>query len=221
MTLELVEDGCHDGPTNMARDLALLSALADSHATARIYRWAGPWISLGAFQREDREILGGCRVPMVRRPTGGKAVLHGHDVTLGLAARLESLLPGVPAGIRDRAVKRAYRALAVPIVAALRQCGLDASLAEETPFVRAGARTGDCFAHVSPNDIVDSKTGVKVCGCALSLAGGAVLLQASIPCSEPLVDPSTVFPTPHAASVQSWEPDQLVDALSDVWREFR
>ena len=221
MTLELVEDGCHDGPTNMARDRALIPALSEHDAVGRIYGWNGAWISLGAFQRVEREILSGCGVPMVRRPTGGKAVLHGHDVTLGLAARLDWLLPDVPAGLRDRAVKRAYRALAIPIVAALRDCGLNASLAEETPFARGTGRTGDCFAHVSPNDIVNSDTGIKVCGCALSLAGGAVLLQASIPFGEPLVDFASVFPNPRKQQVMEWNPACLAEHLLDAWQEFR
>jgi lipoate-protein ligase A len=221
LTLELVSDGCHDGPTNMARDRALIESLAKHEAVGRIYAWSGPWISLGAFQREEREILAGCAVPTVRRPTGGKAVLHGHDLTLGLAARLGALLPDLPAGLRDRAVKRSYRALAAPLVAALRACGLDAALAEETPFARGGDRTGDCFAHVSPNDIVDSDTGIKVCGCALSLAGGAVLLQASIPCGEPLVDPATVFPKPHRVAAQTWDRGRFAATLLDAWRVLR
>lgn len=221
MTLALVSDGCHDGPTNMARDRALIESLAEHEAAGRVYGWSGPWVSLGMFQRDEREILAGCSVPTVRRPTGGKAVLHGHDVTLGLAARLDALLPDVPAGIRDRAVKRTYRALTAPLVAALRECGLDAALAEETPFVRGGERTGDCFAHVSPNDIVDSRTGAKVCGCALSLADGSVLVQASIPCGEPLVDPATVFPRPHRGANQTWDRDRFAATLLDAWRVLR
>ncbi len=221
MTLELIEDGLQDGPVNMARDRALVACLSACEASARVYGWTGPWVSLGAFQREERELVGGCTVPTVRRPTGGKAVLHGHDITLGLAARLEALLPEVPAGIRDRAVKRAYRALAEPLVMALRACGLGASLAEDTPFVRGGGRTGDCFAHVSPNDIVDAQTGAKLCGCALSLGEGVVLLQASMPCREPLVDPATVFPCPHRHQVRNWSHERFAGCFAEAWREFR
>lgn len=211
--VRVVEDGVLDGPTNMGRDLALLADLGDAAFSARVYRWDGPWVSLGRYQSPERDLLPGCAVPWVRRPTGGKGVLHGHDVTIGLAARLDALLPEVPEHHRERAVKRAYRSLASPLVRALRACGVEAALAEETSFAGRGPRTADCFNHVSANDIVDPRTGRKVCGCALLMRPTAVLVQASVPCGDPLVDPATVFVAAGSSACPWWDAANLDEAL--------
>lgn len=202
----------------MARDLALLGHLDRLAYSARVYRWRGPWVSLGRYQIAERDLIAGCSVPWVRRPSGGKGVLHGHDVTIGLAARLDALLPDVPPDLRERAVKRAYRALAGPLVRALEDCGRPAALAELTPFARRAGRTADCFGHVSPNDIVDPRTGAKVCGCALLMRSRAVLVQASVPCGDPLVDPGTVFCSASAGTVGRWKDCAFREALERALR---
>lgn len=200
-------DGALDGPTNMDRDRDLLHAAELGVGGARVYRWDRAWISLGVFQQAERDVLPGCEVPTVLRPTGGKAVLHGHDETIGLA------LPLVWIGADARSIKAAYRAVIGPIVSAMRGCGVPAALAEETRFVKAGGRTADCFAHVSPNDVVDERTGLKVCGCALKLTQSAVLVQASLPNGMPLVDPQRVFARPSMAFAPAWDATHLADAL--------
>lgn len=184
-----------DGPTHMARDAALLER---AHRTGRggwrLYRWDGPWVSLGRSQSPETALLPGASVPWVQRPTGGRAVLHGHDLTVGLSVPLAALAARTGTeGWDPRSVRRVYRAVIRPLVEALRAAGADVALAEETPFAGRGGRGFDCFAHVSPNDVVDRRTGVKACGCALRLTDRAVLVQASIPVGPPLVDPRSVF----------------------------
>ncbi len=219
-TLELSVEGPTDGRENMSRDAALLEAAESGERRCRVYRWQGPWVSLGYWQRPERGLLPNSSVPWVARPTGGKAVLHGHDVTVGLAWPLAALAqPGEDPASLSRSLKRVYRSVVGPLVDALRACGLPAALAEQTPFVASAGRTADCFAHVSPNDVVDERTGLKVCGCALRITNRAVLVQASIPNGPPLVDPSTVFERPAAYSSTRWDdrdfPRLLRDALLD------
>src|SRR5262249_22476533 len=152
------------GPANMDRDMELLAAAKSGVPGARVYEWEGAWLSLGRFQRPADVLAEMGDLPWVMRPTGGKAVRHGEDVTVALAAPLAWL------GLESRQLKEAYRLLAKPLVKALCECGIPAVLAEGTCWVRDhGGRTTDCFVHVSPNDIVDEATGVKVCGCALCL----------------------------------------------------
>lgn len=177
-----------DGPANMAADVALLEAAEAGVVGARVYSWTGPWVTLGRYQTASSALVPGCAVPWVVRPTGGKAVLHGHDVTVGLAVPFSAL--GLPEG--SRRLKDVYRAVVRPLVAALVDCGVQAALAEDTPFVRTAGKIADCFAHVSPNDIVGPDAR-KVCGCALKLTASAVLVQASIPVGAPLVAPASVF----------------------------
>lgn len=193
--VEVWADGDHDGVVNMARDEGLLVEADRGKIVARVYGWTEPWVTLGRFQQPERALLPSNTVPYTIRPTGGKAVLHGHDVTIGLAAPLASL------GADGRRLSSVYRAVCGPLVAALCESGRNAVLAEETAFVRNAGLVADCFAHISPNDIVDPATGQKVCGCALKVTENSVLVQASVPCGKPFVDPAEVFAKPAQMSL--------------------
>ena len=77
-----IEEGKGDGVANMVTDQAILQACNEGKAppTLRFYGWNRPTLSLGYSQVEARHVdRGRCRaldIPMVRRPTGGRAVLH-------------------------------------------------------------------------------------------------------------------------------------------------
>lgn len=182
-----VDDGVNDGPTNMARDAAFLGC---EELQVRVYEWDRPWVSLGRFQVPEMTVKVGCGVDWVMRPTGGKAVLHGHDLTVGMGVPLKLL------GESEREVKAIYRRVIPVLVGALNRVGIPAVLAEETPFVRGAGKVADCFAHVSANDVVDPGTGMKVCGCALRVTSDTVLVQASIPVRIPEIAADDVFDDP-------------------------
>lgn len=208
MIIAVRQDPALAGPENMARDLALLSS---DEIFARVYSWDGPWVSLGKNQVAD-ERLRQSAVPWVVRPTGGLAVLHGHDATVGLVVSLADL------GCGSREVKKAYRRISQPLIEALRACGLAAALAEETPFATRKPLGVDCFALNSPNDIVDPRTGSKVCGCAMAIIDGKVLIQASIPNGAPLVDPALVLTDAAPNIGQKWDSSQLAMRLEEALR---
>lgn len=207
------------GPANMCRDIALLDAAERGEPGCRVYSWNGPWISLGRFQRPSDALVDPEQTDFVIRPTGGKAVLHGHDVTVGLALPIPSPHGRAPVaggnwgeGIRP-SIKKAYTEISKPLIAAMRACGLPAALAADTKFSGRGPRVADCFAHISPNDIVDDRTGMKVCGCALRLTQGAVLIQASIPAGKPLVDPAGIIRDAGAQPFIEWRSQEFPEAL--------
>ena len=187
-----------DGPTHMARDAALLET-----GGWRVYRWDGPWVSLGRFQRAERAVAPGWERWCVR-PTGGRAVLHGHDLTFAYA---------VPHDGDSRAVKAVYRRLIAPLVKALNDCGLECRLAETTRYAGRGKESEDCFAFRSPNDVVCLDTGAKVCGCALRIGERGALLQASVPCGAPLVEPSTAISGGRPCAYRAWDSDGFEDAI--------
>lgn len=187
-------DGALHGEENMQRDSELLVRAEAGVASARVYGWEGAWISLGKQQIAGRDLSNPNLVPWVMRPTGGKAVLHGHDITVGMAFPLAALPSGLPPELLSRSVTAVYRLVIAPLVRALNRAGAQVALGEDTAFCNKGARTVDCFANLSPNDVVDTATGRKACGCALRLTSTAVLVQASIPNGPPLVDPRRVFP---------------------------
>jgi lipoate-protein ligase A len=195
----------------MSADAALLDRVGEEEIFVRLYCWSGPWITLGRFQRPERALVDQHSVPFVRRPTGGKAVVHGHDATVAIAVGLRRL------GTTARDIRTIYRSLVSPLARALTDAGLPAILAESTPFSRVGDEgSGDCFAFRSPNDVVDPVSGAKVCGCALRVSGRAALLQASIPVHPPLIQPERVLrgalPMPIPPK---WNPERLPDALQE------
>src|SRR5262249_4942138 len=83
----LLDTGPADGFTNMAVDEAVLELFAAQPAptTVRFYSWSPPPLSLGYAQSIACDIdLPKCTclgIDVVRRPTGGRAVLHDHEVT--------------------------------------------------------------------------------------------------------------------------------------------
>ena len=86
----LIRMGASGCPANMGVDEALATLCRD-HAILRFYGWEAPTVSIGYFQRTSEIDRGACRqsvVSVVRRPTGGRAVLHHQDLTYSLVLPL-------------------------------------------------------------------------------------------------------------------------------------
>ena len=87
MEWRLIKDNYHTGFMNMAIDEAIMIAHREGLVppTIRFYQWSPPAVSLGYFQDLKKEIdVDVCRnlgIDIVRRPTGGKAVLHDKELT--------------------------------------------------------------------------------------------------------------------------------------------
>jgi len=99
MELRWLIDPPADGVTNMARDEAILTSVGrgDAPPTLRFYRWNPPTISLGYFQAyADYEALPppAGDLSIVRRQTGGGAILHDLELTYSLTAPLDHPLAG-------------------------------------------------------------------------------------------------------------------------------
>jgi len=182
----------------MARDRALLEAFQKGliPPTLRLYRWASPAITYGLNQRVPETLSAEAQrlgLPLLRRPTGGKAVLHGHDLTLALIWR--------PALERPYPLT-VYRTVMPAFVSAFRRLGIPAQAGEEKPHPPCETQQdgGDCFARTTPADVVHSETRAKLMGCALRVLPEATLLQASIPLTTPTVPVERLFghshPTP-------------------------
>ena len=112
------------GAENMAIDEVLLRrAAATGEAVLRVYAWAGPTLSLGRNQpaRDEYEpaALREHGVSVVRRITGGRAVLHHREVTYSVTAP-EAL---------GRALRDAYARINEILVRGLRSFGVDAAIA--------------------------------------------------------------------------------------------
>ena len=166
----LIEPDGRPGAENMAVDEALLDESdRTGGAFLRLYRFSPPCLSLGrnepARARYDRAAITRLGITVVRRPTGGRAVWHEHEVTYAVAAPLAAL----GGSVRDSSVA-IHRRLA----AALRSLGVAATLA---PRARApGLGAGACFAALVGGEVVVD--GQKVIGSAqVRLGGGRAFLQ--------------------------------------------
>jgi lipoyl(octanoyl) transferase len=158
-----------DAAAQMAADEALLDEVAAGAPPAlRLYRWSRPALSLGRFQPDadaDADACARFGVEVVRRPTGGRGVLHGGDLTYAVA------MPR-PAG-PEGGVDPVYRQLAAALIAGLARLGVEAAVARHD-----GPAGPVCFAGQQGADLRVGDR--KLCGSAQVRRAGAVLQHGSV-----------------------------------------
>ncbi len=175
-----IDTGANDGPMNMAIDEALLIAQAEYGfpPTIRVYRFIPPTVSIGYFQSMKREIdINSCAkmgYGYVRRPTGGRAVLHDKELTYSVT--IGSLHRFLSMSLID-----SFFAISEGIVRAIRLLGGE-------PYYSSGEDlekfSPSCFAHPTFSDIL--LNGKKVVGSAQMrnrkglLQHGSILYRVSI-----------------------------------------
>ena len=164
----------------MALDDTLLAhARATGTTVVRVYGWTAPTLSFGRNQRAvglyDPAALAGQEIAVVRRPTGGRAVLHWREVTYAVAAPLGALAPaGAP-------LKAAYARINGVLLAALGSLGVDAR--EAVPAGRSPLPDGaPCFEVPTGGELVlgTSAGARKLVGSAQWQDEGALLQHGSI-----------------------------------------
>jgi lipoate-protein ligase A len=143
--------------------------------TLRFYTWLAPAVSIGHFQQIEKDIdLAVCRkraVDIVRRPTGGKAVFHIHDLTYAVVGCERR--DGFPADILGT-----YRMISRCLVRGLHELGIDAQMAQDGrkwPVMPAAA---SCFSMPSRYELLVN--GRKICGSAQVRSHGAFLQHGSL-----------------------------------------
>lgn len=173
----LVLDPPMSGKENMEKDLEIMEEVSagESPPTLRLYRWSPPAVSLGYFQDENEVVnMKGCfeaGIDVVRRPTGGRAVLHDQELTYSI------VVPEIHPFINKGGVMDAYRAISRGIVTAFNLLDIVASVTPEEKG-RAGLAPGSCFDSSTAYEIqVDGK---KVVGSAQLRRDGIVLQHGSI-----------------------------------------
>lgn len=188
--------GALGGPTNMGIDEAL-ALLCRDHAILRFYAWETPTLSIGYFQHTDEIDLGACRksaVYLVRRPTGGRAVLHQQDLTYSL------VIPLRPPWT-EFSISESYRRINSCLRRGLETLGLEVSNGippghssrEPSPF---------CFSAIARYEVLVG--GKKVIGSAQRRFPSALLQQGSILLDfDPAAIPVLLRPGERAATVDS------------------
>jgi lipoate-protein ligase A len=155
----------------MARDHALALTLPPGTACIRLYRWERPTLSLGrnepARGRYDPAELEKRGIDVVRRPTGGRAVLHWRELTYSVVVPARAL--GGP--------REAYRFLHRRVAQALASLGIPAEIAAESKRA-AAVDAGPCFQLAAAGEIV--ARGRKLVGSAQLRVGDSLLQHGSI-----------------------------------------
>jgi len=161
----------------MAVDEAVVEAVDAGTAapTLRLYRWSPPCLSLGFSQSYDVADAAFCRthgVDLVRRPTGGRAVLHHLELTYSVSAPLGR-------GPFSLDLQQAYGTICEALVAGLRRLGVDAELATEPPGGHLRPNQAiPCFIGPAAGEVVTR--GRKLVGSAMRRAGDSILQHGSL-----------------------------------------
>lgn len=177
----LIRSGACSPAENMAVDEAILSAHSEGRVppTVRFYGWNPPGLSIGYFQKAGEEVelerLAGLGIGFVRRPTGGRAVLHDRELTYSIIVSESD--PRIP-----RNVTEAYRELSLGLLHGFRNLGLDAQMTrldsdqEKRPLGSVGSAA--CFDSPSWYELVVE--GKKIAGSAQTRQRGVVLQHGAI-----------------------------------------
>ncbi|XEC95922.1 biotin/lipoate A/B protein ligase family protein [Paenibacillus tarimensis] len=185
-----IRTGSRSPAENMAIDEAMLIAHSEGRTppTVRFYGWNPPTLSIGYFQRAEREVdLKALRergVGFVRRATGGRAVLHDRELTYSIV--VSDRYPGIPESVTE-----AYRVLSAGLLYGFRNLGLEAEMAGrssekeiderlepgpagEGSTAFGGAVSSACFDSPSRYELIVE--GAKIAGSA-QMRSKAVILQ--------------------------------------------
>jgi lipoate-protein ligase A len=160
----------------MAIDEAILMALAEgkSQPTLRFFAWEPPCLSIGYNQAANEVDITKCRqagVDLIRRPTGGRAILHTDELTYSIVAPQGE--PRVTGGVVE-----SYRRLSAGLVRGLRLLGMDVAQAEAEHGQDADVSAA-CFDAPSAYEVTVG--GKKLVGSAQVRRKGAVLQHGSLP----------------------------------------
>jgi lipoyl(octanoyl) transferase len=166
------------GLENMQADEELLDqAKPDSPIVIRVYFWKQPTLSLGHFQTDDeiRKESSLSHLPMVRRKTGGGAILHDFEITYSV------VVPNQPGQALKGHSETLYRGIHESLVRALQDQGWDARLAEQCTCSTQKSSTTQpflCFSRRTPVDIVVGSN--KVVGSAQRRTVNGLLQHGSL-----------------------------------------
>ena len=160
------------GADNMALDEALMERAANTGEwICRVYAWSQPTVSFGRNQAAARHYdlakLAERGLPAVRRPTGGRAILHHREITYSVAAPLSDA-----GGLRE-----SYLLINRLLVSGLGSLGIQLSIAGARPQAMLPGPI-PCFDHPSAGELVAG--GRKLVGSAQWRTENSLLQHGSI-----------------------------------------
>jgi lipoate-protein ligase A len=217
---------------NMAIDEAIFHCYLEGLVppTLRFYGWDPPALSVGYFQDLAGEVnlanLAAGGLGLVRRPTGGRAVLHHHELTYSVVA-------GVKDGMPDN-LTESYLFISRAFVTAFKHFGINAELHRKT--ATQDLITGACFESPSWYELkIDHR---KLVGSAQLRRNGSFLQHGSILLDFSAVDLAMVLQLPEGMAFDRFterlhqkvisfrdlglmiDPVQLANGIKDSFRDL-
>lgn len=171
-----IDSGACTAEFNMALDEAIAMSVANSSAvlTLRLYKWRQPSVSIGAFQKISDIDTNFCQIhniPIVRRITGGKAILHDSELTYSVCGKNE--------GIFSKSLFDTYMTISLALQKALNYLGVKTEMREDKTNTLANHAI--CFNATSFAEIMYNKH--KLIGSAQKRFKQSFLQHGSIPYS--------------------------------------
>ena len=169
MEWRLIKDNYHTGFMNMAIDEAIMIAHREGLVppTIRFYQWSPPAVSLGYFQDLKKEIdVDVCKnlgIDIVRRPTGGKAVLHDKELTYSFIIKENHPL------VND-SILETYKKISGGIIRGLSYLGIKAEIVPLREKLKSSSSGNEIKSKIRHSDIksicfsVPSQYEVQVMG---------------------------------------------------------
>lgn len=172
--LRVIDSGPGDGPWNMALDEALLASAAQQGGIClRWYQWQPATLSLGYFQRlaERKRHAASQRCAVVRRASGGGAILHDRELTYSLTIAHDHPLAKDAEGL--------YRQVHQILIDVLQTHGVAAKFCQaEAKKLKSAEAPFLCFQRRTSGDLVLG--GEKIVGSAQRRHRGAILQHGSV-----------------------------------------
>lgn len=152
MEWRLIKDSYHTGFVNMAIDEAIMIAHREGLVppTIRFYQWSPPAVSLGYFQDLQKEIdVDTCKnmgIDIVRRPTGGKAVLHDKELTYSFIIKESHPLV-------NGSILETYKKISGGIIRGLSYLGIKAELVPLREKLKSTPSGNEAKSEIPHSDI--------------------------------------------------------------------
>jgi lipoyl(octanoyl) transferase len=180
-TWRFLDSGLCSAAYNMALDEAIAERVRGNKAppTLRLYGWDMPSVTLGYFQRIAEVDVEYClqqNIPVIRRPTGGRAILHGDEITYSFSVKTRT-------GLFSRSLLDSYRKISAAFSTAFLKTGVspEIKLLKETRREPHAVilKSPLCFQSVSYGEITVNSN--KIIGSAQKRWTDGLLQQGSIP----------------------------------------
>ncbi len=205
-----LDSGAGSASYNMALDEAIAISVRtrEAPATLRFYSWDRPSLSLGCFQKTEDLDLDYCRqnsIPVVRRPTGGRAVLHGYELTYSFSVPTDR--KPFSGGLIE-----SYRMISRAFNLAFQNTGISVRSEMTRERGRVLARNPLCFGSSSYGELLLNNQ--KIAGAAQKRWKDGLLQQGALPY---VCDTERIC---HITGRKTSEQDSVLKGLKEILPHF-